>query len=93
VAGPPERRPEIDSRQREEDRAARQRLAEAEAGVAAAQLQERSANEQMDQIADEITRLRGALDEAAKRARAARAARQAAERELHLARREVDSAR
>jgi hypothetical protein len=44
----------------------------------------------MDRIADEISRLRGALDTASRQARAARAARQAAERELAAARRAVE---
>ncbi len=76
---------------RQAQRAARERLARAEAGVATAQEQERAAHEEMDRIADELTRLRGALDAASKRARVARTARQAAERELALARREAMS--
>jgi hypothetical protein len=75
---------------REEERAAWERLARAEAGLAVAEAQERSANQEMDRIADEISRLRGALDAASRQARAARAARQAAERELAAARRAVN---
>lgn len=76
---------------RQAQRAAWERLARAEAGVATAQEQERAAHDEMDRIADELTRLRGALDAASKRARVARTARQAAERELALARREAIS--
>jgi hypothetical protein len=74
---------------RQRERVAWQRLARAEAGVGVAREQERAANEEMDRIAAEMTRLRDALDTASKRARATRAARLAAERELALARREV----
>jgi hypothetical protein len=71
--------------------AARERLARAEAGFAAAQAQESAAHEELDRIAAEITRLRGALDTETHQALAARADRQAAERALNLARREVST--
>lgn len=80
---------EIERQRREEERAAWERLARAEAGFAAAQAQERATNEEMDRIADEITRLRSALDATSQQARTARTARQAAERELAAARRAV----
>lgn len=76
---------------RQAQRAARERLARAEAAVATAQEQEHAAHEEMDRIADELTRLREALEAASKRARVARTARHAAERELALARREAMS--
>jgi hypothetical protein len=74
---------------RRRERAAWERLARAQADLGVAQEKERGANEELDRLADEITRLRTALDEASKRARAARTARQAAERALALARREA----
>ena len=80
---------ERERQRREEERAAWERLARAEAGLASAQAQERAANDEMDRIAYEITRLRGALDAASQRARTARTARQTAERELATARRVV----
>lgn len=80
---------ERERQRREEERAAWERLARAEAGLASAQAHERAANDEMDRIADEITRLRGALDAASQRARTARTARQTAERELATARRTV----
>jgi hypothetical protein len=80
---------ELERQRREQERAAWERLARAEAGLAAAQAQERAANEEMDRIADEITRLRGALEAASQRARTVRTARQTAERELSAARRAV----
>lgn len=82
-----------EQQQREQERMAWERLAKAEAALAAAQAQERAANEEMDRIADEIARLRGALETAAHRAKQARTARQAAERELAAARRSVDPVR
>jgi hypothetical protein len=76
-------------RRRAEEQAARERLAQAEAALAAAWDEERAATEEVDRITDEITRLRAALDEASHRARTARAARQAAERAVAAARRAV----
>ena len=75
---------------REQQRAAWERLARAESGLAVAHTQEQAANEEMDRIADEITRLRAALETASQRYRTARTARQTAEREVARARREVD---
>lgn len=88
-----DRAAQLEQQRREQERAAWERLAKAEAALAAAQAQERAANEEMDRIADEITRLRGALETASHRAKQARTARQAAERELAAARRSVDSER
>jgi hypothetical protein len=79
------------SARRIQERAAWQRLAKAEAALATAAEQERATNEELDRIADEISRLRSALEEASRRARTARAARQAAERELASARRDTQS--
>ncbi|HEY7225947.1 MAG TPA: hypothetical protein VH561_20400 [Micromonosporaceae bacterium] len=81
---------EVESR-REDERRARERLARAEAELAAARARERAGTDEMDRLANEITRLRGAFDDAAGRARAARSARQAAERDLASARRAVES--
>jgi hypothetical protein len=78
-------------RDRQRERAAWERLAKAQAELGVAQEKERGANEELDRIADEITRLRTALEDATQRARAARAARQAAERALALARREASA--
>jgi hypothetical protein len=72
-------------------RAAWEHLARAESQLAVVATQEQAANAEMDRIADEITRLRSALDATSQRARAARTARQAAEREVSRARREVDA--
>ena len=66
-------------------------LAQSAARLDQARAQESAANEELDSIADEITRLRAALEEATGRARAAKAARQAAERAVNLARREVST--
>lgn len=79
------------ARAREAERAAWQRVARAEADVAHARAQESAANDELDRIADEISRLRAALDAATQRARAAKGARQAAERALTLARRDVST--
>jgi hypothetical protein len=76
---------------RQLQRAAWERLSRAESELAVVRTQEAAANEEMDRIADEITRLRSALDAASQRARTARTARQAAEREVGRARREVDA--
>jgi predicted component of type VI protein secretion system len=77
------------ARAREAERAAWQRIARAEADVAHTRAQESAANDELDRIASEITRLRAALDAATQRARSAKGARQAAERALNLARRDV----
>jgi hypothetical protein len=79
-----------DERRREAERLARERLARAEAGFATTQATEQAANDEMDRIVEEITRLRAALEEATKQAKIARTGRQAAERELASARREVN---
>src|SRR5690606_25844090 len=84
---------EAERERREQERAAWERLAKAEADLAVARAQERADNEEMDRIADEITRLRAALDTATHPPRHARTARQAAEREVSAARRSVDPAR
>jgi hypothetical protein len=85
----PDEQAELERRRREEEQAARERLTQAEAALSAAWEQERAANDEMDRIADELSRLRAALDEASQRARTARAARQAAERAVAAARRAV----
>ncbi|MBX6748886.1 MAG: hypothetical protein IRY85_04315 [Micromonosporaceae bacterium] len=85
----PDEQAELERRRRAEEQAALERLAQAEAALAAAWEQERAANDEVDRIADEISRLRAALDEASRRARTARAARQAAERAVAAARRTV----
>lgn len=89
--GADEQAAEAERQRREQERAAWERLARAEAALATAQAQERAANEELDRIADEITRLRAALDAATQRARSTRTLRQAAERELAAARRDVSA--
>jgi hypothetical protein len=84
---------ELERRRQAEEQAARERLAQAEAELAAARAEERAADDEVDRITEEIARLRAALDEASRRARIARAARQAAERAVTAARRTVAAAK
>ncbi len=88
-AGPEPESADVARQRRVAEQAAWERLAQAEADLNAAQAEERTANEDMDRIADEITQLRADLDAAGRRVRTARGARQAAERAASLARREV----